>query len=421
MADTAKFEAATIASYYQAINNGQSTAPGVSVDMTEAMDTEYPNMSREWREGILAGTDALMDYLKHIPGTKDTTWLYAHYDGRTKTIPASSTTDLLNYIWDSFSRSQKQIFTNKKDSWDTADVYMTKRADDRQMRNQIDVLKKAYDDLDPEIYVGTVNAFMSKMLKEKKMLPISLKQKTRGANVKIYETNLELGPDGLEVKSGSIETALKTVMDVATRRGDTDFAGNSLRFATKFEAGTYAKKYSWESKGSSKTADATEPRDLVLNNKGKYTTATARNGSIPGPKMAQLVKTYTNEDINFNIPMNRQLTDAEVKYWQSYAGSIISKKRTNVPIDLGNFTIDGKKVTPNDFIKMIALMDNGKPGNKNFDQKMRAKLRHLRYIKMFYEADKKGLLGELISHAYFLSSKMNINQGDLAGPFIKVQ
>jgi hypothetical protein len=40
---------------------------------------------------------------------------------------------------------------------------------------------------------------------------------------------------------------------------------------------------------------------------------------------------------------------------------------------------------------------------------------------MFYEADKKSKLGELISHAYFLSSKMNINQGDLAGPFIKVQ
>lgn len=421
MADTAKFEAATIASYYQAIHNGQSTAPGASVDMTEAMDAEYPGMSREWREGILAGTDALMEYLNHRPGTKDSTWLYAHYDGRTKTIPGTDSTDIVNYIWDSFSREQKQIFTNKKDSWNTADVYMTKRVDDRQMKRQIDVLKEAYGDLDPEIYVGTVNAFMSKMLKEKKMLPISLKQKTRGADVKIYETNIHLGPDGLEVKSGSIETPLKTVMDVATRRGDTDFAGNSLRFAAKFEAGTYAKKYSWESKGSSKTADATEPRDLVLNNKGKYTTATARNGSIPGPKMAELVKKYTSEDINHNIPMNRVLNDTEVKYWQSYIKSINNTNRPNVPVDLGNFTIDGKKVAPEEFIKMLALMDKGKPGGKNMDQKIRAKLRHLRYIKMFYEADKKGLLGELISHAYFLSSKMNINQGDLAGPFIKVQ
>ena len=420
MADTAKFEAATIACYYQAINDGQSTTPGLSPEMTKAMDQEYPGMSSEWREGILAGADALMKYIGHTPGTRDGSWLYAHYDGRVKTIPAGDQTDIINYIWDTFSKEQKKIFSNKKDSWNTADVYMVKKTDNAKMKRDVDDLRETFSDLDPEIYVGTVNRYMSQRLSAKVLLPISLKQKTRGADVKITPTNLELGPDGLEVKNGSIETALKTVMDV-TERGGIDFAGNSLRFAARFEAGTYAKKYSWESKGSSKTADATEPRDLVLNNKGKYTTATARNGSIPGPKMAELVHKYTGEDINHNIPMNRKLNDQETKYWQKYIEDIINHKRSNVPIDLGTFKISGKKVSPAEFIQGIALMDQGKPGNKNMDQKIRAKLRHLRYIKMFYEADKKGLLGELISHAYFLSSKMNISQEDLAGPFIKVQ
>lgn len=420
MADTAKFEAATIACYYQAINDGQSTTPGLSPEMTKAMDQEYPGMSSEWREGILAGADALMKYIGHTPGTRDGSWLYAHYDGRVKTIPAGDQTDIINYIWDTFSREQKKIFSNKKDSWNTADVYMVKKADNAKMKRDVDDLRETFSDLDPEIYVGTVNRYMSQRLSAKVLLPISLKQKTRGADVKVTPTNLELGPDGLEVKDGHIETALKTVMDV-TERGGIDFAGNSLRFAARFEAGTYAKKYSWESKGSSKTADATEPRDLVLNNKGKYTTATARNGSIPGPKMAELVHKYTGEDINHNIPMNRKLNDQETKYWQKYIEDIINHKRSNVPIDLGTFKISGKKVTPAEFIQGIALMDQGKPGGKNMDQKIRAKLRHLRYIKMFYEADKKGLLGELISHAYFLSSKMNISQEDLAGPFIKVQ
>ena len=420
MADTAKFEAATIACYYQAINDGQSTTPGLSPEMTKAMDQEYPGMSSEWREGILAGADALMKYIGHTPGTRDGTWLYAHYDGRVKTIPAGDQTDIINYIWDSFSREQKKIFSNKKDSWNTADVYMVKKADNAKMKRDVDDLKETFSDLDPEIYVGTVNRYMSQRLSAKVLLPISLKQKTRGADVKVTPTNLELGPDGLEVKDGHIDTALKTVMDV-TERGGIDFAGNSLRFAARFEAGTYAKKYSWESKGSSKTADATEPRDLVLNNKGKYTTATARNGSIPGPKMAELVHKYTGEDINHNIPMNRKLNDQETKYWQKYIEDIINHKRPNVPIDLGTFKISGKKVSPAEFIQGIALMDQGKPGGKNMDQKIRAKLRHHRYIKMFYEADKKHLLGELISHAYFLSSKMNISQEDLAGPFIKVQ
>ena len=54
MADTANFEAASIASFYQAINNGHSVRAGLSPAMTKAMDEEYPRMSPEWRDGILA-------------------------------------------------------------------------------------------------------------------------------------------------------------------------------------------------------------------------------------------------------------------------------------------------------------------------------------------------------------------------------
>ena len=108
MADTAKFEAASIASYYQAINNGASAKPGADASMTDAMDREYPSMSNEWREGILAGTEALMNFIGHRSGTKDTSWKYAHYDGRTKSIPPSATTDVLNYIWDKFNKDQKK-------------------------------------------------------------------------------------------------------------------------------------------------------------------------------------------------------------------------------------------------------------------------------------------------------------------------
>ena len=55
MADTEQFEAASIASYYQAIKNGATLSPGADPQMTEAMDAEYPSMSKDWREGILQG------------------------------------------------------------------------------------------------------------------------------------------------------------------------------------------------------------------------------------------------------------------------------------------------------------------------------------------------------------------------------
>ena len=423
MADTAFFEAASIASYYQAIHNGASSIPGEDPQMTDAMDAEYPKMSKDWREGILAGTEALISYIGHRPGSKDLSWKYAHYDGRTKSIPASATTDVLNYIWDSFGSKQKKIFAGKKDSWDTADVYMVKANKEKEIKTTIDNLSKQFSDLDPGIFVGTVNTYMSSLLENKILIPISLKQKTKNVNVKITPTNITLGPEGLTVKSGSIVTPLNTRFQITSgrRENDMDFVGNSLRFELQFEAGAYKKRYTWETKAGSKSADVTEPRDRVVSNLGKYVTAAARNGSIPGPEIINLVKKYTGEDLNFNIPLTGKASDDQIEYWQDYYKKVLKMSNGKIPINIVGPEIDRKKVTPEIFIKKMLTMDSGKPSGKNFATKVRAKLRHLRYIMMFIQANKKGKLGELISYAYFLSSKMNISQSDLAGPFIKVQ
>ena len=183
----------------------------------------------------------------------------------------------------------------------------------------------------------------------------------------------------------------------------------------------YKKRYTWETKVGSKSADVTEPRDRPINNRGKYVTAAARNGSIPGPEMAKLVKKYTNEDLNYNIPLTGKASKSQITYWQTYYKNILSLSSVNVPVDIVGPEIDGQSMSPEDFIKGMFLMDSGVLSGKNFATKIRAKLRHLRYIKMFIKANQQGKLGELISHAYFLSSKMNISQADLAGPFVKVQ
>lgn len=423
MADTAFFEAASIASYYQAIHNGANIDPGSDPRMTEAMNLEYPSISSEWREGILAGTEAIIKYIGHREGSKDKSWKYAHYDGRTKSIPNSASTDVLNFIWDSFDSKQKRIFSGKKDSWDTADVYMVKASKENEIKNTIKKLKSEFSNLDPSIFVGTVNKYMSALLKNKILIPISLKQKTKNVNVKIIPTNLELGPEGLKVISGSIVTPLNTRFQILSgRRGrDYDFQGNSLRFEMQFEAGAYKKRYTWETKAGSKSADVTEPRDRVVSNLGKYVTAAARNGSIPGPEMIKLVKKYSGENINHNIPLNRKLNNQEIKYWQKYLKDILSSSNSKVPINIVGIEVNRKKVSPDEFIETMAMIDSGKPSGKNFDTKVRAKLRHLRYIKMFLKAQKDKKLAELIAHAYFISSKMNISQSDLAGPFVKIQ
>ena len=128
-------------------------------------------------------------------------------------------------------------------------------------------------------------------------------------------TNIALGPAGLVVQSGNFVNAMNTRFQITSgrRANDMDFVGNSLRFELEFEAGAYKKRYTWETKAGSKSADVTEPRDRAVNNKGKYVTAAARNGSIPGPEMARLVKKYTNEDLNYNIPLSGTASDAQVR------------------------------------------------------------------------------------------------------------
>ena len=66
---------------------------------------------------------------------------------------------------------------------------------------------------------------------------------------------------------------------------------------------------------------------------------------------------------------------------------------------------------------------DGESGNRpaNFDGEFRSKLRLMRYIEMIQNASDKDRLGELLATMYFLSSKINFKQGQLSGPFWKIQ
>lgn len=422
--ETDLFEAASIVVFYHAIEKGANLTPNQDLDLYNDLKSEFPNMDSEWYLGLLKQAKALIKYLGHTEGNKDTSWRYARYGGSTKTLPSTKTTDIYDYIWSSFNRSQQQLFTGKKDSWNTTDVYMIKASEERKVKDMVDLLKEEFSDgtTAPEVFVGTVNAYLSQLLSNKTLLGISLKKPTKAEpESHVYETNLDVGPDGIEVHEGEIIGDIFTYMEIAKRGGDNDFAGNSLTLEAQFKAGKYIKRYFWESKVSSAAAHATEPRDRVANNKGKYVNATARNGAIPAPKMAELVKKYTGEEINYNIPLNGKFNATQLKYWQDYFSNIVSDR--TISKDFGKISYMGKVCTPEEFIQKAFLLDeqSPNPSGKNFAVKLRSKLRILRYMKMFIDAKRQGKLAELITHAYFLSSKMNISQADLSGPFIKVQ
>ena len=142
--ETAAFERASIVAFYDAIQKGSKLKPQQDADLFSDLLTEFANMNTLWYEGILRQAEALIDFLNHNEGSTDNTWLYAHFEGRTETIPSTSTTELLDYIWDSLPAAQKKIFAGKKDSWNTADVYMVKKKDETKIKGVIDTLVKEF-------------------------------------------------------------------------------------------------------------------------------------------------------------------------------------------------------------------------------------------------------------------------------------
>ena len=469
---TEKFEKATLLSFYYVIKEGAPYAPldkdtyekiqkspkqykpnNLSEEMATEMLIEYPDMNYEkWYLGILRGSEALNEKLGYSEGHKDKCWSYAHFGSKAGLSPVKrikESTDILDWVWNNFDKKMQDQFDGKKDSWNTADVYMVKTAKIAEIKLG---MKKALcigehnnhllQDVGWCLGVAEVNTYMSKLLQQQKLLPLSLKQATGGVKVKIKPNNLSQDPDGVEGLQGEIETPLRDIMAIVREdnkwgKNVPAFGANSLTFTGSFQQGEIGIKYKYESKISSNENHATEPRDMVMNNKSKYVQANARNGAIPAPRMAELVYEYTGDQINDHIPMNRKLSSNEIDYWSDELGKLTGGRGNKM--DWGGrftpFSVEGVQKTKKEFIQIASILDGGKPfsGGKfstpdgkenrpaNFDGEFRSKLRLLRYIKMIQNASDKGRLGELLATMYFLSSKINFKQGQLSGPFWKVQ
>lgn len=422
-----KQEKASIATFYYAIELGSNLDPDSDMELKNALLKIYPGMDAKWYTAFLKQARALIKYLGHTEGSKDTSWLYAWYDGKPEEIPSGSTTTLINKVWDNFTPQQQKMFGSKKDSWNTVDVYMVKKSEESKLEKTIDLLEKEFNTpgLSPEIYVGTINAFMSQALKKKILIPISLKKVTPGASeASLKETNIEVGPDKLTVKEANIENPLKTNFEIFKDGSSLDFNTNSLTTNLNFISGKYYTPYYWETRMSGNN-QKTELKDRVSNPKGNLIKAEAQAGSIPVPLMKQLIKEFGRYDLDAHL--GSKLTDADKKYWKKIFNDLV-KDRT-VPKDFGKMTILGNKVTPDEFIDKSFEIDSlsaadvkllYKINKSDFSAKLRQKLRQLIIIDTFIQAKKDNTLPDFVGQAYYRAAKMNLSQADLSGPFIKI-
>ena len=422
-------EQCSIISTYYAIEKNANLEPDQDLELKQKFLEVYPNMPDDWYSTFLNQAEAIKDKI----GSNN--WKYGWYDGTQGwakgVIPDNKVSYIMSAIWNIFTPAQKKIFGNQKDSWNTADVFVVNSQKEKQILKFIKGLQDEFNLPNaPEIFVGTLNVYMSKLVKDNDLLPISLKKQTKNAPVRVKETNVDDIPvEGLTPFDGEFLAVPYSYFDLVARSSKLNFTGNSLFYKAKFQVGNYPYFYQIEQRMQGKSSKA-EVKDLVVKGKkGKRGPADAQTGNVPMPQFKTLVKDYTGESYDYNISQVGSKLDS--KYWAKYLDDLVTKTKNGngKKFDFGNFTIMGKKYEPKEFMKTAIEIDSMsekdvktlyKVSKNEYSAKLRNKLRHLRTIKAYLKAKEDNKFSDFLMIVYFRAAKMNISDEDLAAPFLKV-
>ena len=466
---TAKQEKASLIAFYYAIEKGvnlgtlKEPATGAQArdeDLYKALLGVYPDMlgtnankpDFRWYKAFLKQAIVFIDWLDHKQGSTNSSYKYGRFGSKTiKGIPSSSTSEIGDKIWDEFmTKDQKNLFGSgnpKKDSWNPMDVYIVKKSDEDGLIKELKDSCCFEDRIAPDVEAAAMmevqglNRYLAYFTKQHKFVGVSLKE-TDSGDPKVTENNLEKTFDHIEHSCGMITKKLTMNMTLLgsktkVKKGEVidkgmDFQSNSLTYEGQFVIGSSLKNYKYESKISSVENHATEPRDRVAGARGGLTNAAARNGAVPVPKMAKIVKQYSKQKINQNIPLKGNFStkdkEAMVKLLTDIKkGGGQTQVQSPFAFNIHLNRKDGKwwsNLSAKEYVdKLVELDDEYPKKTDKFPKALRSKFRAARYIYMFQEAerDSEHTLSQLIAELYFASSKINISPKDLSGPFIKIQ
>lgn len=377
---------------------------------------------------------------------------YGWWDAPTKAVNSTkfasavdnNTTTVMTEIWELFDEDTRKLFGNKKDSWNTADMYLVRNGSGTNILKWAKALKKEFMDecdADPGVFVGTINTYLTQLIKKKDLIPISLKKKTDDKTISIKETNMhEWGESGkIEVVSAEFQKSktpwaffnVKEDGNEITFGQDGGRGGNSFQYFADFQVGDYETGYLVENRLAGAKTKA-EVKDIVLNNKGKRVRAAAQTGSIPQPEFEELVKEYSDEEYDYMVPaLNEPMSAGQITYWNDYLKDV-EENKSKISLNLNGFKVLGKEypligaMKDQTWIEKVAEIDADYLSGKNynnllpgkFHSEFRLKLKQLRMIRAMQKAN--GKLAEFLVSVYYLAAKQNISEEDLHGPFLKI-
>ena len=137
-----------------------------------------------------------------------------------------------------------------------------------------------------EVFIGTVNTYLTQYVESGILLPISLKMKTSGVSMTIKETNMHEWNESGKIEAIDSEFTTDPFMyfNVLERGGKISFGGgpskqdggNSLQFFASFKVGDYKTRYLIEYRLSGDVMKG-EVKDIKLTNKGEERRAKCSN------------------------------------------------------------------------------------------------------------------------------------------------
>lgn len=361
------------------------------VKLGKLVSKVYPNVSNDWMESFRKQSEALKSYLGSSKG-----YNYSRDDG------------FMPFIEDI---AKKKCGVSVKDRWNPADIYMIKKTKENEVKKK---LQEITSNSDKNVNLVSLNSYMRELITDKIMVPISLKAlktNTKSAKAELANMGTKGSSHDFKLKKNSVKCNLSM--------------GNKNAF--EFDTGEFAFDFfvgDEEIHGQARNFQYSKERNIVqtdLTPKGR--SGGAKLGKVSSVALDDFLlkngferPSSAAKDSHINNP--GEWTEKNIQYWIDFIKQLEGKKIDGSEVDLGEMIVNtgsGKNERGAEAVIRNAILWERK--TRSSSGRFSSKLVGLRWMKIWIEIDKKGLLNQWLQVLYYGAKK---EFGEKNGPFLKI-
>ena len=295
-----------------------------------------------------------------------------------------------------------------KDRWNPMDIIMVKRQGENKIKKEIEKIANITGMI-PKDKLIKLNLYMKELLKDKILIPISLKEVKAGIKeAKVEEANLKKKSKGVKfkLKPDSLKCDLDMSKPPLFDTGEIAFD----MFADDVEIHVQARSFRYSIPNTVIQTDLT-PKGRQSGAKLGKTSTVAMETFLKKLNLER-PKSPTNDPM---IEVNGKFSEQQLNFWAKEYERIKKYKIQGQKINYDAPLELGKKISNLKDIIKYALKHQNK--DRNTLGRLCSKLVGMRWIEVYYKIDQKKKFEEWLSVLYYGAKK---EFSDINGPFIKI-